>query len=64
LATDLILRLRALFTRTTVDQEIDDELQFHVDRQIELLKKTGLDEGEATRRAPRIRRSSKERGTS
>lgn len=51
MATDLILRLRALFTRTTVDQEIDDELRFHVDRQIESLKKTGLDETKATRRA-------------
>jgi putative ABC transport system permease protein len=48
---DLLLRLRALFRRTAVDREIDEELQFHVDRQIESYKKAGLDTADAARRA-------------
>ena len=48
---DLFLRLRALFTGTAVDGEIDDELRFHIDRQIESYKKAGLTDAEAARRA-------------
>jgi len=29
------LRLRSLFSRPVVDQELDEELQYHLDRQIE-----------------------------
>lgn len=47
---DLLLRLRALFKRTTVDRQIDEEVQFHVDRQIESYTKAGLDHTEAIRR--------------
>jgi putative ABC transport system permease protein len=32
---DLLLRLRAFFKGAAVDREIDEELRFHVDRQIE-----------------------------
>jgi predicted permease len=49
--TDLRCRLRSLFKRTAVDRDIDDELRFHVERQIESYKKAGLDEVEAARRA-------------
>jgi putative ABC transport system permease protein len=48
---DLLLRLRALLRRTAVNREIDEELRFHVERQIESYKKGGLDEAEASRRA-------------
>ena len=48
---DLFLRLRALFTGTAVDGEIDDELRFHIDRQIESYKTAGLTDAEAARRA-------------
>src|SRR5580765_3335102 len=49
--TALRCRLRSLFKRTAVDRDIDDELRFHVERQIESYRKAGLDEGEAARRA-------------
>jgi putative ABC transport system permease protein len=49
--SDLRCRLRSLFTRTAVDRDIDDELRFHVERQIESYKEAGLDEVEAARRA-------------
>src|SRR6266699_1533713 len=49
--SDFLLRLRALFRRTAVDREIDEELRFQVDRQIESHKKAGLDDAEAARRA-------------
>src|SRR4051794_15251269 len=49
--SDWILRLRALFKRTTVEREIDDELQFHVDHQIDSYLAQGLDRAEAVRRA-------------
>jgi hypothetical protein len=49
--SDLLLRLRGLFKGTVVDREIDEELRFHIDRQIESYKKAGLDDAEATRRA-------------
>jgi putative ABC transport system permease protein len=48
--SDLRWRLRSLFKRTAVDRDIDDELRFHVERQIESYRKAGLDEGEAARR--------------
>jgi len=47
---DLLLRVRALFSRTAVDREIDEELRFHIDRQIDAHKKAGLDDAEAVRR--------------
>jgi hypothetical protein len=49
--SDLLLRLRALFKPTAVDRELDEELRFHIDRQIESYKRAGLDDAEATRRA-------------
>jgi predicted permease len=49
--SDFLFRLRALFKRTAVDVEIDDELRFHIDHQIESYKNAGLNEAEAARRA-------------
>src|SRR5262252_4268989 len=49
--SDLRCRLRSLFKRKAVDRDIDDELRFHVERQVESYKKAGLSEGEAVRRA-------------
>jgi predicted permease len=49
--SDLLLRLRSLFKGTSVDRETDDELRFHVERQIESHKKAGLNDVEAARRA-------------
>jgi predicted permease len=39
-----------LFKGAAVDREIDEELRFHIDRQLDLHKKAGLDEVEAARR--------------
>ena len=49
--SDLLLRLRTVFRRAVVDREIDEELRFHLDRQIESYRKAGLDDAEAARRA-------------
>jgi putative ABC transport system permease protein len=49
--SDLLIRLRALFRRDTVESELDEELRFHVDHQIEKLVRAGMPLAEATRRA-------------
>ena len=36
------LRFRALFRRAEVDRELDEELRYHVDRQIELNVARGM----------------------
>src|SRR5499426_2810612 len=41
------LRLRSLFRRRQVEQELDEELRYHIDRQIEELIAKGLPEEEA-----------------
>src|SRR5436190_995078 len=48
---DLVLRLRALITRNTVEREIDDELRFHLEQQVASYKKSGMDDAAARRRA-------------
>src|SRR5277367_3262377 len=47
---DLFFRVRSLFRRETVESEMEDELGFHWERQIEKHMKTGIDRGEALRR--------------
>src|SRR5260221_11239658 len=47
---DLLYRLRALFRRKTVDTELDDELGFHFERQVEKHVQAGLTYEEARRR--------------
>lgn len=49
--TDLVHRLRALFARNAVEHEIDEELRFHFEQNIEQYMKAGLDREEAMRRA-------------
>jgi predicted permease len=51
MVTDFLLRLRSILKRSTVNREIDDELQFHLDRQVEAYEKVGIDHSEAIRRA-------------
>jgi predicted permease len=48
--SDVILRLRAIFRRTAVDREMEEELQFHLDRQVEAYRRAGVDAAEARRR--------------
>jgi predicted permease len=49
--SDWMLRLRALFRRTAVEDEIDAELRFHLDHQVQAHLARGLDRAEAMRRA-------------
>jgi putative ABC transport system permease protein len=49
--SDLLIRLRALFRRNAVEGELDDELRFHFDRQVEKYVRSGLTREEALRRA-------------
>jgi putative ABC transport system permease protein len=49
--TDLLHRLRSLFRREKVEAEMDEELRFHYEHQIEKLTATGLTREQATRRA-------------
>src|SRR5436190_13856828 len=49
--SDLRSRLRAWFRGPDVERDIDDELRFHVERQIEAHRSAGLDHVEAARRA-------------
>jgi predicted permease len=49
--SDLMLRLRALFTRSTVERELDEELRFHIESQVETYLKSGMSREEALRRA-------------
>jgi putative ABC transport system permease protein len=49
--SDMFLRLRSLIRRGEVEHEIDEELRFHLDRQIAAYEKQGVDHAEAVRRA-------------
>src|SRR5229473_2882995 len=49
--TDLLYRVRALFRRNAVEDELDNELRFHFDRQVEKYVASGLDRAEAVRQA-------------
>src|SRR5580658_3809426 len=46
---DLLFRLRSLFRRSTVNSEIDDELRFHIEQQVEKHVRTGMTREEAER---------------
>lgn len=48
---DLMFRLRALFRRTAVEQELEQELQFHFDNEVNKLRSAGVPEQDARRRA-------------
>jgi predicted permease len=49
--SDLFQRLRALFRRSAIERELDDELRFHVDHQVEAYVRSGMRRDEAHRRA-------------
>ena len=49
--SDLWIRARALFRRKSVETELDDELRFHLERQVEKYVLSGLSREEAQRRA-------------
>src|SRR5260370_12324583 len=46
---DLFFRLRALFRRSTVESQLEDELRFHSERQIEKYLKNGMSRDQALR---------------
>jgi predicted permease len=48
---DWILRLRSLFRRNAVEQELDDELAFHLEQLVASFMRRGLTRDEAVRRA-------------
>ena len=48
---DLLFRLRALFRRHAEETELNDELRFHFERQVEKYKASGVTDAEARRRA-------------
>lgn len=49
--SDWILRLRSLFKRNVVEQELDDELRFHFEHLVNSHMRAGLARDEAVRRA-------------
>src|ERR1700738_3648372 len=49
--TDLLFRLRALFRRSSVEAELDDELRFHFEREAAKYAAAGLSPEESRRRA-------------
>src|ERR1041384_4382425 len=48
---DLWHRMRALFRHGRVEGELDEELRFHLERQVEKYVQSGMSREEATRRA-------------
>jgi predicted permease len=48
--SDLFIRLRSLFRRNAVEGELDEELRFHLERQVEKYIQSGLTREESTRR--------------
>ena len=48
--TDLYVRLRALFRRRRVEQELADELHFHLEHAIDKHVAAGMTRAEAARR--------------
>src|SRR5579863_1785354 len=49
--SDLLYRLRALVRRQAAENEMDEELRFHFERQVEKYVASGLARAEAVRRA-------------
>jgi putative ABC transport system permease protein len=49
--TDLLLRLRSLLLKKSVDSEVDEELRFHFDQQVDKFVRSGLTPQEAQRLA-------------
>ena len=49
--SDLVFRIRAIFRRKAVETELDEEIRFHIEQQIEAYKRTGLTHEAAVRRS-------------
>jgi len=49
--SDFLIRARALFRRKAVERELNDELRFHFEQQVEKLVQSGIPPQEARRRA-------------
>ena len=49
--SDLLHRLRALFRRNAVERELDEEMRFHLEQQVDSYMREGLSRSEAARRA-------------
>ena len=49
--SDLLHRLRSLFRRDAVERELDEEMRFHLDQQVDSYVRDGLSRDEAARRA-------------
>jgi hypothetical protein len=47
--SDMLFRLRSLFRRSVVENELDDELRFHIEQQVEKHVRAGLTREEAAR---------------
>jgi putative ABC transport system permease protein len=48
---DIMFRLRSLFRRRVVEEELENELRFHLEQQIEAYRRAGMPRAEAVRRA-------------
>ena len=48
---DLLFRLRSLMRHSAAENELDDELRFHLEQQIDKYVKSGMNQAEALRRA-------------
>jgi predicted permease len=51
LLSDVRFRLRALFSRASVERELDDELRFHIEREAQKYERQGMPHEAALRRA-------------
>src|SRR5438105_15232716 len=51
LLSDIRYRLRALFSRASVEQELDAELRFHIEHEAEKYERQGMSHEAALRRA-------------
>jgi len=49
--SDIVIRMRSLLKRERVEAELDDELRFHFDQQVEKYVLSGLTREEAVRHA-------------
>jgi putative ABC transport system permease protein len=49
--SDILIRLRALIRRNAVESELDEEIRFHFDQQVEKFVRSGLPPEEARRQA-------------
>src|SRR5207302_8714593 len=49
--SDIRYRLRALFSRASLERELDDELRFHVEHEAEKYERQGMSRDAAVRRA-------------